>query len=295
MTNANPIYGNAINNLPAIDIKGTMQLVQRHSINCTWEQSMKCPCIDSKTGQPKPNCKICHGQGIVFYNSNTIDIAVYNDIKKEITSNSGIATLPETTATIQLTAGGIEQGVKIGDRITIDGWETPENFLFNVTDFRLNSGIFVPYKFSKINDAFCVSDEGSLEKIDIDNAFEVTDNFIKVKDSNLLNKTISINIAAIKRFYITSLQKELRYQKYVKYDDKNWGTGLGNTYLTYGDIIKGSAISSGEFIVKMYPKVTLRRENLYFSDVDLVSSETDNNRVISDPRVVEMNNTLGGY
>lgn len=293
MVNVNPSYGNTVNNIPVLDVKSLMQLVQRHSVKCTWEQSMKCPCIDPKTGQPKPNCKVCHGQGIVFYNSNTIDISVYSDMKKEITSNTGISTLPETYATIQLTSGGIEQGVKIGDRITIDGWETPENYLFNITDFRLNSGVFVPYKFSKINDAFCIED-GNLKKIDIDSAFDITDNFIKIKDISLLNKNISINVAAIKRFYITSLQKELRYQKYIKQKDKDWATGLGNSYLTYGDIINNGTVAPGEFVLKMFPKVTLRRENLYFSDIDIVSSETDNNRVISDPRVVEMNDILGG-
>ena len=50
-----------------------------------------------------------------------------------------------------------------------------------------------------------------------------------------------------------------------------------------------------EQIYRLPPLLSLRRESLYFSNVDLVSNETDNNRVIQDPRVSAMNDFLGDY
>ena len=47
-------------------------------------------------------------------------------------------------------------------------------------------------------------------------------------------------------------------------------------------------------IYRLPPLLVIRRENLYFSNINLVSSESDNNSVIKDPRVSDFNDFING-
>lgn len=288
--NGNPNYTKR-NVQPFQIVQNHVQLIQRNAISCTWEQAMKCPCVDIQTGQPKPNCPVCHGQGFIYYNAVDVDISLYSDEKKLAVTESGTTSLMGTEATPQITVNGVEQGMKVGDRITVNGWDTVENYVFNVTKSRLNNKMFLPYKVDKIIDAYVISNN-VLTKLDVNTSFSLEDNLLEIKDDSLLNATVSLNLSVIKRFYIVYMEKELRYLQVSKNSDKLWATGRGNNYLTY-DQVKEGKFPNGVQVFRMSPKLLLRRETLYFSNTNLISSETDNNMIINDPNVSAMNDFLG--
>ena len=322
--NANPSYS-AQNKMPALRIKDIVQLIQQHSLATTWEQAYRCPCVDIDTGQPKPNCGVCHGQGWVYLHPRKLDMAIQSDQKKYSLVSNGMDQQGISQATPQITVNGIEQGIKPGDRITVDGWTTNETYTVNITEQRLNGGIFLPYKVEGLNEAFYIEDD-QLVQLDPNKNFSLKDNWLQIKSEGLLDKTISLSLEVIKRFYVVSLSKEVRYEKYVNLQDKMWATGNGQgdlepcdtdssykdesgnqilstedlesrgSRLPYPQVIKrdGQRIVPGKHqIYRLPPLLMLRRENLYFSDLNVVNSETDNRSVIQDPRVNDLQDFIG--
>ena len=152
-----------------------------------------------------------------------------------------------------------------------------------------------------------------------------------VNDEPLLDKTVSLSLEIVKRFYVVSMLKELRYEQYINLADKLWATGNGtgqpanddqpqtdpNIVYKRGNDIKnisdfrvprivnqkypqvvhkdGARIVDGKHqVYRMPPLLLIRRENLYFSNVNLVNSETDNKSLIHDPRVSEFDSFMSG-
>ena len=314
-----------------INVKNVVTLIQQHALNVVWEQAMRCPCIDPQTGQPQPDCSVCHGQGWVYLHPRSIDMAMYSDAKKFSLNVTGQDNISTSLATPQITINSVEQGIKPGDRITVTGWTTNETYTFNVNQQRLNHGLFIPYKVRSINEAYYIDDSQKLAEVD-SGALELNDNWLEIKDDNLLGKTISLSLEVIKRFYVVAMNKELRYQNYQKLADKEWALGngrnqkqhddsskiqfqTGNVYVDQGpsamqnivdtpnvrnvkfpQVINrdGARIVDGKHqIYRLPPQLLLRRENLYFSNLNLATTETDNHAVIKDPRVTELNEFLG--
>lgn len=345
--NVNPMYPKQ-NRMPSLVIKNVVQLIQQQSINVIWEQSFKCPCVNIQTGQPQPNCPVCHGQGWIYLHPRSIDMAIQGDHKNFLLNQDGVSQMGTSLATPQITVNGIEQGIKPGDRITVSGWTTNESYVFNVTQSRLKNGTFIPYDVTAINEAYIIKD-GDLVSLNTTKDLELDGNFVKVLNPDLLNETITLSLEIIKRFYVVSMSKELRYQTYYNLADKEWATGDGasippdgtsddsntsaaNTTIVTNNgsesstptitvsgnnVIDGSNIDdrSSADVLQKYPQVVnkdgkrivlgkhqvyrlpplliLRRENLYFSNIDLVTSESDNNSAIKDPRVSEFNDFIG--
>lgn len=325
--NANPMYPQS-NKMKPLVIKNIIQLIQQHSVSTVWEQSFRCPCVDVTTGQPQPNCPVCHGQGWVYLHPRRIDMAIQGDRKQFALTSSGMDQLGSSQATPQITVNSIEQGIKPGDRITVSGWTTNETYTFNVTQQRLNDGIYLPYKVANINEALYI-ENGNLNELNIADNFDLKDNFLFIKSEGLLDKTISLSLEIIKRFYVVTLLKELRYQKYLRLSDKQWALGngrgvttdeerkqqatvdesYGNNIMNYADLPEGNAVgqrfsqvtnrdgsqivTGKEQIYRLPPLLLLRRENLYFSNLNVVSSESDNKAIISDPRANELADFVG--
>lgn len=349
--NINPIYPKK-SSMPSLLIKPIVQLIQQQSINVIWEQAFKCPCVNIQTGQPQPNCKVCHGQGWVYLHPRSIDMAIQGDHKNFMLNQDGASQMGTSIATPQITVNGVEQGIKPGDRLTVSGWTTNESYTFNVTQSRLTNGTFIPYDVNSINEAYIIKDD-DLVALDTTKDLELDGNFVKILNPDLINETITLSLEIIKRFYVIALSKELRYQNYYKLADKEWATGDGtggSQEATQGDLGSSSSTSTsinnngsgaltgdtktiagneyplddsngeddsdsgaglqhypqvvnrdGEKIVigkhqiyRLPPLLVIRRENLYFSNIDLVSSESDNNSVIEDPRVNEFNSFVNG-
>lgn len=302
--NINPSYQFKPSLLP-LDIKRVVELIRQHSIPVIWEQAFKCPCVDIPTGQPKPDCEYCHGQGWLYLHPRKIDMALQGDSKRFGVGETGTDQLGTSHATPQITINGIEQGIKPGDRITVPGFTTNESYTFNVTQQRLNKGLFIPFKVEAINEAFYIDD--GLKQV-ADGDLTLNDNFVQINNDELLDKTITLSLEVTKRLYVVTLNKELRYQKYTRTRDKL--IALGNEQGAESDQDQDNIVSKDNFpqiikrdgakivvgkeqLYRLPPLLSLRRESLYFSNVDLVSNETDNNRVIQDPRVSAMNDFLG--
>lgn len=325
----NPIYPES-NKMPALMVKNVVNLLRQHSISTIWEQSYRCPCLDVSTGQPQPNCPICHGQGWIYLHPRRIDMAIQGDQKHYNNGENGMDEMGSSQATPQITVNSVEQGIKPGDRITVEGWTTNETYTFNVTEQRLKHGIFLPYDVQSINEALII-DGGELTELDVDKAFTLKGNYLYVNDEPLLDKTISLSLEIVKRFYVVSMLKELRYEQYLNLADKLWATGNGtgqpanddqpqtdqNIVYKRGNDIKnisdfkvprivnqkypqvihkdGARIIDGKHqVYRMPPLLLIRRENLYFSNINLVTSETDNKSLIHDPRVSEFDDFLKG-
>lgn len=356
--NINPLYPTQ-NKMPSLRIKQIVQLIQQQSIPVVWEQALKCPCVDIQTGQPKPNCPICHGQGWLYLHPRSLDMAIQGDHKNFNLSTSGADEMGTSLATPQITVNGIEQGIKPGDRLTVPGWTTNESYTFNINQSRLENGIFLPYNVQSINEAYTIRNN-KLKPLDLNKDLILKDNFVQIANPDLINNTITLSLEIVKRFYVISLSKELRYQHYARLADKQWATGNGmggeaadtqdsdnsskngtgaissSTSVSYtrngqklseatysqsittpnniddgngtddtanGDKLQdfpqvvhrdGNKIVIGKNqIYRLPPLLIIRRENLYFSNINLVSHETDNHAMIHDPRVTEFNSFIG--
>lgn len=314
----NPLY--VQNQMKPLEIKSIVQLIQQHSIESIYEQSYKCPCVDPQTMQPKPDCPICHGQGFIFMHPKSLDIAFVSDEKKFSLNTQGLDPNGATLATPQITINQVEQGIKPGDRITVPGWTTTENYIFNVDKQRLNNGIYLPYKVAEINEAYIITG-GNLTRLE-EGDLTLDGDFLKVNNDQLLDKTISLSLEVIKRFYVVSIEKEVRYQKYMNLAQKLWALGNGtgeissdetaeyttlNSYLNNQQAMKMDSIkypqvqkrdgklidTSKKQIYRIPPQLRLKRENLYFSNINLTNKESNGNTAITDPRVTEMNDFLG--
>lgn len=310
-------------------IKQIVQLIQQHAVNVVWEQAMRCPCVDISTGQSMPNCPVCHGQGWVYLHPRSLDMALQSDSKRFSLNATGQDQMGTTLATPQITINSVEQGIKPGDRITVSGWTTSENYVFNINEQRLQYGLFLPYKVNGINEAYII-ENGELKQLDLSD-FALHDNWLSIENQDLLNTTISLSLEIVKRFYVVALDKELRYQTYTKLADKQWATGNGSNqirqkaiteYKAGNDYIDNSDITSPDFsqrvidsskllypqvvkrdgklivngkhqVYRLPPQLLLRRENLYFSNLNLVTKESDNHSAIRDPRVSDLKNFLG--
>ena len=334
LESVNPFYP-AKNNMNPLDIDRVVQLIQQHAVNVVWEQAYHCPCLDEQTGQPQPNCPVCHGQGWIYLHPRTIDMAIQGDEKNFSLNPTGMDNLGTSKATPQVTVNGIEQGIKPGDRITVTGWTTNDSYTFNVTNERLQDGIFLPFDVASINEAYYI-ENGELKSIDdVDSSLLINEgNQLEIKDESLLGRVITLSLEVIKRFYVVSMIKELRYQQYYKLNQKLWALGngtravnedetvineddqLGNEYVNPNDMssivpknIKqaqlrsypqvvnrdGAQIVIGKHqIFRMPPTLLIRRENLYFSNVNLATSDGKNQSVIKDPTLNEFDDFLGG-
>lgn len=290
--NINPNYATS-NRMPRQMIDAHVQNLEMNSVSCTWEQSFQCPCINTQSNSPKPDCPICHGQGIVFTDPKLIDIAISGDKNQSYEGIYNNTYLPSTLATPQVTSNGIEDGIKPGDRITVNNWYTPQNYLFNITKSRLNKGIFLPYSASEIRRAYAIQNT-NLKELVIDSDISLKDNYVSVNNESLLGLNISLILSIEKRYYVTMLVKELRYSRQDSYKQKDAATGYGNKFLTYGQLSEGKPQYNGNQVFKMPNLLSLRRETLYFKDSNIVSSDTDNNLVISDPKVKSFNDFMDG-
>lgn len=301
--NIDPKYPSR-NIIPAQRIAEHVQNLWQHSVRCKWEVSMRCPCVSIDSNSPRPNCPICHGQGYFFPEAYELDMALQSDENKYNIGGHGRQYLPGTKATMQFgTVSGVpSQNVKPGDRITVLNWTTPQEYIFNVTESRLNEGLFLPYSTKKVLRAFSTvkarndiqtEADGQLEELDVAKSFSLKDNFLKVEDSSLLNKNITVLLSIEKRFYVESLLKELRYENFSRADEKAWATGNGNKFLTYDQLKNGKPQYNGTQTFQMPNEALLRRELFFVSSSNLVSNETDNNMVISDPATGAFEDWLG--
>lgn len=281
------------NNTPFFQVKSLIDMVDRYSIECTWEQALQCPCFHDSS--PDINCPLCHGQGWLYEDPVTLNMALLSDQNKELGSREGNFIPLSTIAVPQVTSNGIENGIKPNDRITVNGWDTTQNYIFTVTEQRFKNGIFMPYKISKILKAY-IKDGNNLVDVSSSLSLNTDTNILTITDESLINKNITLLLSVIKRFYVVGMAKELRYFQIKKRQDKEEVTGNGNSFLTYEQLVDGD-FPTGVQTFRAFNNLILRRENLYFSDFNVIdnniSEEEQNNYIITDPQMKQINNILG--
>lgn len=282
------------NNTPFFEVKNLIDMVARYAIKCTWEQALKCPCF--KNSSPDINCPLCHGQGWIYQNPVTLDMAMLSDQNSIKTIAQGDYIPMSTIGVPQVTSNGIENGIKPNDRITVQGWNTTQNYIFTLTEQRYRNGLFLPYKVDKIMKAYTIDDRRNLSDVSESLKLNTDTNILKVTDETLIGKNITLLLSVVKRFYVVGMDKELRYFQIKKRSYKEDITGNGNSYLTYEQLQDGK-IPDGVQIFRAFNNLILRRENLYFSDFNLIdnniSEDEQNNYIIQDPQMKQINSILG--
>lgn len=79
----------------------------------------------------------------------------------------------------------------------------------------------------------------------------------------------------------------------MNYADLPEGNAVGQRFSQVTNRDGSQIVTGKEQIYRLPPLLLLRRENLYFSNLNVVSSESDNKAIISDPRANELADFVG--
>lgn len=296
-TDINPLKRR--NKMPELRVDLVLQEIERLGRDTIWEKAFQCPCINPKTHSPKPDCKVCHGQGIVFSNPYSLKMLTQSDDKGIYNGHFGNQEIRSSIATPQITENGIENGISARDRITIKDMYITQTYSFNVTPLRSSKGMFIPYKVSTIDEAYTIDDNGDLMSIDISKlSYDTDTSMLTILDSTLDNHTISLVLSVEARYYVVDVTKETRYAYVSNYKGKLAMVGNYNKNLKYEELY-GADFSGlkgqGTIPIRLPKKLIIRREDLYIPDSNIVISDSDNNAVITDPKATaDMSDFFGG-
>lgn len=276
-----------------------LQEIERLGRDTIWEKAFQCPCINPKTHSPKPDCKVCHGQGIVFSNPYKLKMLTQSDDKGVYNGHFGNQEIRSSIATPQITENGIENGISARDRITIKDLFITQTYSFNVTPLRLAKGMFIPYKVATIDSAYTLDDEGNLKDITTGVlSYDKNTSMLTVNDNSLAGHTISLVLSVEARYYVVDITKETRYAYVSNFKGKLAMVGNYNKNLKYEDLY-GADFSGlkgqGTIPIRLPKKLIIRREDLYIPDSNVVMNDEDNNAVITDPKATsDMSDFFGG-
>lgn len=270
------------NNTPFQDIIRIAGLIERVGLPTKWEKSIPCPCINPVSGQPKSDCPICRGQGIVYLNPVMLQVAYQSNDKGPVSGQYGLNELGTTIATPQITENGIENGISFRDRLTIPNMPIAQSFIFNVTEDRVANGMFIPYKVKTIDTVVTIDDNNKLEQLSESNdyTFDAKANAIYI-DPRFINQNISINLSAELRYYVSDIQKETRTYQVKKLDQKEVAEGNGNKLLKNYITTKIDPKTHLEIEYYRAPKkLLLKREDLFIDVSDFSANKRPKGKIM---------------
>lgn len=185
-------------------------LVVSRGIPTLWQQSFICPCIDPVTGQADPLCPICHGsfRGYLPAIKDTI-VAIQNQ-DRGTTHTKELGNLDLGTA-----QGTFRANAKINvlDRITIPDLTTRQNFVFDVTDERYESGFYIPYDIKNILYIVGYKDNKLVNLVEHDDyEYNSSEHKIYIKSDYFKGCNISMILEVTVRYIITNVLRANRYQ-----------------------------------------------------------------------------------
>lgn len=191
------------------DTDGIRKFVNDRSIKVTWEKSYLCPCRSKRTQVADMACPVCHGTGIAYLAPVKEQLMIQSQDKS--VSNGDLGLFDSGTA---IGTTFTESNMSFRDRITIPEVTISQSLIFDVTDDRVEHGMYLSYKVDKLE--LVVAQNRGVITEGIDYTFSRKDNRFFPK-KHLLGLNISINMQTVLRYLIIDLLKESRYQ----YTEKN--------------------------------------------------------------------------
>lgn len=180
------------------------KFVKDRGVHILWERAWLCTCRNPKTLAPKPNCNICHGRGIAYLPAYGDQMIIQSQGKG--VSNQDIGLYDSGTA---IGSTRLESKISFRDRITVPDVEIYQSLIFDITDRRVENGLYLSYDVKRLDLAMGDSGvelvEGQDFEIDYDN------NMFYPKD-HLVGTNVSLNLAVTLRYLVVDLLKESRYQ-----------------------------------------------------------------------------------
>lgn len=185
------------------------QMIEKNGIYTNWEQAFMCPCVNPLTLAPDPNCKICHGTGRGYLPAQKgVQVVIQQNGKGRHLNQFG----QYDTGTSQ---GSVQIGYRVSawDRLTVPDFTVRQQYLFNVTEQRVNDGHFIPYDVKDIIYIAYMDSNKQLHKAveGIDYTFDRELDKM-YPQSNLEGCTITMLLNVTMRYIVLDVDKELRYQ-----------------------------------------------------------------------------------
>lgn len=261
------------NNTPFQDIARIAGLIERTGIPTSWEQAFPCPCINPETNQPRSDCPICHGRGYAYTKQVMLNVAYQSNEKQPFSGYYGEIDTGTTLATPQITENGIENGISIWDRLTIPGLTLGEKYIFNVSQTRIDRGIFIPYHVVSFDRVITMDKSNNLYQLaeGDDFTYDSQSSMMKV-DKKYLGQNITMNMTTWLRYYVVDSLKETRYAQVKKSQDKQLFMGEGNERLSKYFHEHQDKLDPGIDFFRMPKKLLLRREEVYLGAMDFTTT-----------------------
>lgn len=280
------------NTTPYQQVQHIMQLLERFGVPTVWERAFPCPCFDPNTQQPKADCPLCHGKGILYKDPKVLQVAYQSNSKNPYNGSMGNEDIGTTIGTPQLTENGIENGISFRDRLTITGLTIAQTFMFNVNDFREFNGMFIPYLVTKFNNVYTLKDGVLIDLVECTNAEFVGKNqyFFDSKTNrmfvspDLKGNNVTMSITSPLRYYVVDIAKETRYAQVVKQQDKEAIFNYGDPKLTNYFQKYSEYVQNGTVYIRMPKKLILRREDMYIPRADIIEKDSKGNTTVVDPK-----------
>jgi len=191
------------------NVKAFKAMIEKSGLYTNWEQSFMCPCVNPLTLAPDPECPICHGTGRGYLPAKKgVQVVIQENGKGRNVSQYG----QFDTGTAQ---GSVQIGYRVSawDRLTVPDFVVRQQYLFNVTDQRVNMGHYIPYDVKEIIYIAYMKDDGQLKQ-----AVEGTDYTYDRKldkiypNKSLLGAKVTMILNVTMRYIVMDVDKELRYQ-----------------------------------------------------------------------------------
>lgn len=185
------------------------QVTGDHSIETLWEKAYLCPCRNPESQQPNPNCKRCMGTGIAYLPPVTLKCIITSQSKGVHLNDIGQTDSGIAYGTPETKEADINGGMSFRDRICLPDVKISQSFIFNVTQDRIDNGLFLYYDVNTIDFASSRDHgdlvEGQQYRMDYD-----TNRIYPVSD--LLSENITLNMRVTLRYLVVDLLKECRYE-----------------------------------------------------------------------------------
>lgn len=197
------------------DTTNMRDFIDNRGIKVLWERSWYCTCRNTNTLAPDPNCHICLGRGIAYEVAKTTEIMIQSQDKGVSSTDLGLIDTGTAIGTTYL-----DEPVSFRDRLTVPDVSLFQSFIFDVTQKRVDNGMYLMYDVQTISMI-----KGVINKeqgVDLaegeDYTVDLSKNILYPKP-HLIGTNISLVIETTLRYIVTDILKESRYQYTKKYNE----------------------------------------------------------------------------